>query len=196
MAYNMNYDGIEMDIQLCKSGEIILHHDIYIKDDNGDRFISDMTLDEIKEIYDMATLEDLYNILPIITNKKILLDIKGNDLEIVNKLISFYATREYKNVLFCSFNRKIIHLFPKYFKIAFILDSTYLNNEYEIITKNLSAVILHWTCLDRDFNIYCHNNNIDIYTYTVNTPTELLYIKNYDVDYAITDISNLILENV
>ena len=31
-AINLKYDGIEIDVQLCKTGEIVLFHDIYIDD--------------------------------------------------------------------------------------------------------------------------------------------------------------------
>ena len=30
-AFNNKFDMIEMDVQLCKSGEVIIYHDIYIK---------------------------------------------------------------------------------------------------------------------------------------------------------------------
>ena len=39
------YDGIELDVQLCTSGELVLFHDVYV--DN--HFISELTLDELKE---------------------------------------------------------------------------------------------------------------------------------------------------
>ena len=45
-AINLNYDMIEIDIQLCKTGEIILHHDIYI----GDKYVYESTYDEITNI--------------------------------------------------------------------------------------------------------------------------------------------------
>lgn len=50
-AENEMIDGIELDVHLCKSGEIVVAHDGNLKRCAGiDRFIEDMTWDELKDI--------------------------------------------------------------------------------------------------------------------------------------------------
>ena len=31
-AINRDYDGVEIDVQLCGTGELVLHHDVYLDD--------------------------------------------------------------------------------------------------------------------------------------------------------------------
>ena len=43
-AINRGYDGVEIDVQVCLTGELVLFHDLY----DGDEFISSLTIDEIR----------------------------------------------------------------------------------------------------------------------------------------------------
>ena len=58
-AVSRNYDGIELDIQLCATGEIVLFHDVYV----DSKFICDMDLDELKK-HNICTLKDVYKHVP------------------------------------------------------------------------------------------------------------------------------------
>ena len=82
------YDGIELDVQLCASGEVVLFHDVYV----NNHFISELTLDELKE-RDICSLKDVYHEIPEIKDVFILLDIKGNNIQIVKALIDFYKDK-------------------------------------------------------------------------------------------------------
>ena len=62
-AVDRNYDGVEIDVQLCKSGELILYHDIYI--DNS--FVSDLTYKELKTKC-VCSLPEVYNHVPELNN--------------------------------------------------------------------------------------------------------------------------------
>lgn len=51
-------DGVELDVHLCKSGELVVAHDGNLKRCAGiDRFIEDMTWDELKDI-DVGSFKD------------------------------------------------------------------------------------------------------------------------------------------
>ena len=176
------YDGIELDVQLCASGEVVLFHDVYV--DN--HFISELTLDELKE-RDICSLKDVYHEIPEIKDVFILLDIKGNNIQIVKALVDFYKDRSSRNVTFCSFNRKIIYAFPDMFKLGSTFETTFTENEYDMITHNLTTVILHWTCLDHNFITYCKYKDIKVYTYTHKEDKEIEYMYRYGVDGIITN---------
>ena len=92
------YDGIELDVQLCASGELVLFHDVYV----GDHFVYELTLEELKK-RDICSLKDVYHKIPEIRDVFILLDIKGNNIQIVKALVDFYKDRSSRNVTFCSF---------------------------------------------------------------------------------------------
>ena len=51
----------------------------------------------------------------------------------------------------------------------------------------LTAVILHWTCLDHEFIHYCSTKDIKVYTYTHKEDEELEYMYRYRVDGIITN---------
>ena len=176
------YDGIELDVQLCASGELVLFHDVYV--DN--HFISELTLDELKE-YDICSLKDVYHKIPEIKDVLILLDIKGNNIQIVKALVDFYKDTSSRNVTFCSFNRKIIYAFPDMFKKGSTFETTFTENEYDMITYNLTTVILHWTCLDHNFITYCRYKDIKVYTYTHKDDKEIEYMYRYNIDGIITN---------
>ena len=176
------YDGIELDVQLCASGEVVLFHDVYV--DN--HFISELTLDELKE-RDICSLKDVYREIPEIKDVFILLDIKGNNIQIVKALVDFYKDRSSRNVTFCSFNRKILYAFPDMFQRGSTFETTFTENEYEMITTGLKVVVLHWTCLDHNFISYCKSKDIKVYTYTHKEDKEIEYMYRDGVDGIITN---------
>jgi glycerophosphoryl diester phosphodiesterase len=181
-AVHRSYDGIEIDVQLCASGEIVLFHDVYV----GEQFISDLCLNELKQL-GICSLEDVYREIPEIKDVFILLDIKGNNIQIVKALIDFYKDKPSQNVTFCSFNRKILYAFPDMFQKGSTFETTFTENEYEMITTGLKVVVLHWTCLDHNFISYCKSKDIKVYTYTHKEDKEIEYMYRYGVDGIITN---------
>ena len=181
-AVHRSYDGIEIDVQLCASGEIVLFHDVYV----GEQFISDLCLNELKQL-GICSLKDVYREIPEIKDVFILLDIKGNNIQIVKALVDFYKDKPSHNVTFCSFNRKILYAFPDMFQKGSTFETTFTENEYDMITHNLTAVILHWTCLDHNFISYCKSKDIKVYTYTHKEDKEIEYMYRYGVDGIITN---------
>lgn len=181
-AINRKYDGVEIDIQLCRTGEIVLYHDIYIKT----HFVSELSLKELK-LLGVVSLEDVYRIIPSIKNTLLLLDIKGNDMEVVNVLKKKYDKMSSENVIFCSLNRNIIYDLPSYFKKCSTFEIAFRQNEYEFITHGLYAIMVHWTCLDDLFIDYCQKKNIKVFTYTHKEEKELEYMKKYNIDAIITN---------
>lgn len=181
-ALKRGYDGIELDIQQCKSGEIVLYHDVYI----DDQFIEDMTLDELKS-KNVCSLKEVYDTLPSIRRTKLFLDIKGNHPSIVVELIQFYENESVENIFFCSFNRKLIYALPEHFQKGSTFETTFSTREYDSITRDLKAVVLHWTCLDHGFIAYCKMHGIQVFTYTHKEAKELEYMKRYDINGIITN---------
>ena len=181
-AIHMEYDGVEIDVQLCETGELVLFHDVYIRG----KFISEMSLDQLKEL-GIITLQQVYEEIPVIRRTLLILDIKGADLKVVEALEKFYENESLENVTFCSFNRKIIYKLPREFKIGSTFETTFHKSEYPLITMGLNAVVLHWTCLDHDFITYCKTEDIRVYTYTHKEDEELEYMYRYGVDGIITN---------
>ena len=181
-AIHREYDGVEIDVQLCATGELILYHDIYL----NDQFVCDMSLRDLRE-HGVCTLKDVYEQVPGIRDTLIIIDVKGNDLSIVNALKEFYKDESINKIFFCSFNRKILYKLPKMFQRGTTFETTFHESEYERVTQDLQAVVLHWTCLDHEFISYCNIHNIKVYTYTHKEDKELEYMYRYGVDGIITN---------
>lgn len=181
-AIRRNYYGVEIDVQLCKTGEIIIFHDVYV----GGRFISDLSLKELIPM-GVCSLSELYEKVPEIKTTRLFLDIKGPDPKVVDALVEFYKHRSTKNVVFCSFNRNYIYALPSYYKIGTTIETSFLPDEYSIVTRGVDVVIIHWTVLTHDFISHCKSNDVKVYTYTHKEREELQYMRRYDVDGIITN---------
>lgn len=176
------YDGVEIDVQLCKSGEIVLYHDINL---HG-HFIRDLNYDELK-LYDIISLEDLYKYAPFIQEKILLIDIKGNDYNIVRALEKFFKFMDTSNVYMCSFNAPLVKQLGKRFKKGRTFECFFHPSEYEFITQGFNMVMIHWTCLNVIFIEFCKTRDIAVFTYTHKDPIELKHMLSYDVDGIITN---------
>ena len=181
-AVHREYDGVEIDVQLCGTGELVLYHDVYI----GDYFVGELSLQKLREM-GVCSLRDVYEEIPEIKDTLVFIDIKGADLSVVKALDTFYTEVPTLHVTFCSFNRKIVYNLPQRFKKGSTFETTFDPSEYDMVTRGLDAVVLHWTCLDHDFITYCRMTDIKVYTYTHKEDKELEYMYRYGVDGIITN---------
>lgn len=181
-AISKKYYGVEIDIQMCKTGEIVLFHDIYV----NDSFIGDLTVDELKDL-GIITLCDVYIQVPEILSTKIFLDIKGNKTEIVSKLEEFYRHRDHSNVYFCSFNRQLLRLLDTRFKKGSTFETIFNSDELDMITDGMSVVFVHWTCLCKSLVEHCKKSGVEVYTYTHKENMEMEYMMKFEIDGIITN---------
>ena len=181
-AIQNGYHGVEIDVQLCKTGEIVLAHDIY----TDDGFIKDMSCEHLKR-KGICTLNEVYECVPHVKNVLLLLDLKGGDSMLVDALSKFYKGKTVRNVVVCSFNRKLLYSLPSFLKKGFTFEARFHHTEYDFILQGLTVVVIHWTCLDKDFISHCKRSCVSVYTYTHKTEKDLEHIRNFDVDGIITD---------
>ena len=181
-AVHREYDGVEIDVQLCGTGELVLYHDVYIED----YFVGELSLQKLREM-GVCSLRDVYEKIPEIRKTQVFIDIKGNDLSVVRGLEIFYQEESTTRVTFCSFNRKIVYNLPRRFNKGSTFETTFDPSEYDMVTRGLDVVVLHWTCLDHDFITYCRVAGIKVYTYTHKEDKELEYMYRYGVDGIITN---------
>lgn len=176
-AINLGYHGIEIDVQPCATGELCLFHDLYL----GDKFIRDMSVEDVKA-HGILLLEEVYDIIQDIP---IYLDIKGTDSTLVK---TFFKNRRHDNITFCSFNRKILKELPPTMRkgttFEMRLDG---QHEYDMITRGMQAILVHWSCLDEHLIAHCKRRGIEVLTYTHKTDEDLNYMKRFDVDGIITN---------
>tara|TARA_B100001559_G_scaffold122704_1_gene103268 strand:+ start:318 stop:935 length:618 start_codon:yes stop_codon:yes gene_type:complete len=181
-ALDREYYGIEIDVQLCKSGELVLYHDVY----TSKGFVDELTFDELKDL-GICSLREMYATLPAIRDVVVIVDIKGNDPRVAFALQDFYLEEDTNDVYFSSFNRNLVRLLLPNFNIGTTLETTFVPHEFDMVTEGVRCVVLHWTSLDHDFISFCKERGIHVFTYTHKEPLEHEYMLRYDVDAIITN---------
>lgn len=194
------FSMIEIDIQLCKSGEIILHHDTYIKYE----MIEDMSYSQIVEIdNDIMKLEEVFDISGI-SNVKIYLDLKGS-LTLVNAIIKFLnGGRSNPNIIFnniyiASFDLQHIEQIYNYFpsiSYGFITGNNFDSNIYYSILekKYIHFFSIFWTVLNHKTCNILKNMGVKIFTYTCENNTILNQMLSYNIDGIVTNYK-ILFEN-
>lgn len=174
-CFNTNYiDGVEIDVRLTRDNKIVVSHgDIF----NG-KLIS-------KTKFSKLGIDSLDYVLSCLSNKKIIIiDVKGNDLSIVDKLYSVIVKYEYQFYI-CSFNYDIVSLFKeKYssYKVGLIIG--YMLNIDRIYNK-FDFNLLHYNLAKR--------RDKQTFIWTVNEKFIYNIIKKYS-SLIITDNAYLLHE--
>ena len=184
---NKGFDMIEIDIQLCKSGEIVIYHDLFLKNQR----IINLTLKEIKKIKkSIITLKEFFEYFDS-NSQAVYLDMKGND-KLAHRLFCFLKTYaiNLKNIICCSFNKKHID-YLKYklpeIEVGLITANKLAPEDLELLTQNIQYLIIDWPVLDRDMIEYCHKKKINVFTYTMKDIDAFNYIKDFDIDGIISN---------
>ena len=198
-AIELGADGIEIDVFLCKSGEIVLFHDKTLeKLTNGEGNIEDKSLDELRKLkvlnssYSVPTLEEVLKSI----DKDVFLNIelKGRNtaqgsLDLIRKYIRKNKI-ELNNILFSSFNweeLKDLRSLSDKVQLALITEEDpLLAIDYAL---KLKAVAINPNYKDlNEQNIFNINEKgLKIYTWTVNSKIEIDKLKTLNVNGIITD---------
>ena len=173
-CFNTSYiDGVEMDVRLTLDGIVVVSHSDLL---NG-KVIS-------KTRFSKLGIDSLDYILSFLSNKKIIvIDVKGDNLDIVDKLYSVLVKYDYQFYI-CSFNYEIVSLFKeKYdnYKVGLIIG--YMINIDKIYN-------------DFDFNLFHYNlvkriSNKMTFVWTVNDKLVYDIVKKYS-SFIITDKAYLL----
>ena len=181
-AIKEGFDMIELDIQLCKSGEIIIYHDIVI----NNRYIIDISLEELRK-FNIITFDEFLTKIDI-TKVKICLDLKGCD-RLADILMVYLDNIDLTNIYISSFNRKHLHkLFNKNLKLGYITENCFTNDEIDILTKNMTFISFEWSNIDQDMINYCKSKGLLVFVYTIKNISEYELLSNFEIDGFISDI--------
>ena len=207
-AVNKGFNMIEIDVQLCKSNQIVVYHDTYINHNQKYYKIENLTYQELKAIkHNVITLDDVIKNIDLTrntkTNTQLYLDIKGNNDNIIKPLITKLESsyENLDNIILCSFNKKHIDTInvynnenkytinhPKYIKKGFITENIFDIDDLKHLTRNIEYLIFHWSMLDENTIKYCKTHNIKVFCYTCKNKHILKEMLEYNVDGIVSDI--------
>lgn len=197
-AMELGAKMIEFDVQLCKSGEVVVIHDFSLgRTTNGTGLLTETLLADLKKLdagngQQIPTLEEVLNTI----DKKAIVNIelKGKSIaRPVAKIIAdFIENKNWQtdDFLISSFNHQELFAFHKlmpeirigvlyedipdtFNKTASVLNAFSINVEFHYLTKEIIDQI--------------HLLNYKVYAYTVNTEENKLRMEEIGVDGIFTN---------
>ena len=206
LAAQMGADGIELDVQLSKDGQVVVCHDERLdRTSNGKGWLKDYTLEELKYL-DFSGGDDKYAGVQIPTLKEVLELAKNTgmylDIELKTQKFTYPGIEKTcidlvkeagceNQVIFCSFNHlslQKIRLLSYEMRIGYL----YLHASPSIVSfaKKLGVDALHIThrnLLSAGLLENCRECGIEINAWTVNKDSELRLCAAHGVNAVITD---------
>lgn len=182
-AINVGFDMIEMDLQLCKTGEIVVFHNTYL----NNRAISEYTSKELDE-ENIILLTTVLDRIKYNTSIKLFLDIKGNSKVIyplIDILSSNFSRMQLRRIYISGFNRKFVKPLLESnlpVRIGLTTVNSFDKEDLDYLTKNINFVCFHWTALDSENIEMLHKKGIIVYSFTSEDGYILEYMKKFKLD--------------
>lgn len=215
MAAEMDADGVELDIQLSRDGELVVIHDETLDRVSGmARNVRDLTLSQLKEL-DVSRPIPGFHTVRIPTLSEVLEELRNTSLEINIECktgICFYPGLEEKavelikcmnmtkRILFSSFNHqsvmKIKALCPKV-KTGFLIGDVMVDAASYAEKYGVNA--LHPACYhmqDAELIARCHKKGIAVNLWTVNEREDMRRYCLAGADAIITNYPDIAKEVV
>lgn len=204
-ALELTVNMIELDVHICKSREVVVIHD---KDthriNNKKDLIKNQNYSDLKKL-NILKLEDVLNLI----NRQVPVNIelKGvNTAEPVSKIIKNYITNNNWHIndfLISSFSKKelkkINHYLPEVKKGLLIgkkncffllkkFPSLFFKRHLKFAKKiKAFSIHTHKDLINSEIVQITHANNFKIFTYTANSPEEIIHLKGLGVDGIFSD---------
>lgn len=206
MAAKMKADGVELDVQLSKDGEIVVIHDETVDRVSGKKgWVKDLTLKELKELnvnqthpeyerVSIPTLREVYELLKP-TGLKINVELKTGVVfydGIIEKVLKLTKEMGMEDrVWYSSFNhytvKKIKEMDPAAKTGVLYADGIYEPDKYAV---SLQADALHPALYNVQFDHVvedCHKAGLRMHVWTVNEPEHIEMMLSAGVDAVITN---------
>ena len=186
-AQEDGFEMIELDIQLCKTGEIVVYHDTWFQNN----YIINLPYYKLQE-HEMVLLETVFETF-VSTNMLLFLDIKGTEQvsePLVNLINKWFSRNEQQRIYISGFNRNFVPFLdkPEYrFQLGFTTENMFTIEQLELLTKNMEFVCFHWTALDEKVIDFLHKKGMLIFSYTCKSDFILNHMLHYDIDGIVTN---------
>ena len=216
-ALTLPIDGIELDVHKSKDGKLLVIHDEDVQRTfKGKGLVKDYTLEELQNFKcrkfefidnDLCKIPTLEDVFELIKDKNITLNIEAKtdqihyDLEQdVLDLVDKYNLRN--NVLISSFNHKCLNIFKNidsdYKYGALYEDEKDYAPEKNVVVHakklNVYSINISKELVTKEMVNLAHKNNLKVYVYTINSPSQMRKMIDCGVDAVFSDYPELMLE--
>ena len=205
-AISFGVDAVEVDVFLCKSGELVVFHDENLSRlTNSNAFIESLTIDSIKKIdvlnnHKIPTLEEVIKFI----NERVHLNIELKGLNTAKPtyelLQSLFLDKQQliKKISISSFNWEeldIIYDLDKDIPIAVLTEKKSIEMAINQAKKiNAKAINIDYKLLNRKVVKKIKSENLIINAWTVNEINQIKRIINLGVDGIITDFPDRVIK--
>ncbi|MBO0321379.1 glycerophosphodiester phosphodiesterase [Muricauda sp. CAU 1633] len=197
-AMDLGVDMVEIDVFRIDSGEIAVFHDRTVdRLTNGSGMIEDYNMFAMRQLVVEGghRIPILQDVLKLINNQVALnIELKGyKTADKVNQIVSYYISdRGWSpdNIIISSFIwdelREMRKINPEV-KIAVLTEEDPL--QAIEVAKELNAVAINpnYTTLTQENTDKIHDEDLKVYTWTVNEPEDIQRMKDFGVDGIITN---------
>ncbi|WP_054851908.1 glycerophosphodiester phosphodiesterase family protein [Olleya sp. ITB9] len=197
-AMDFNVDGIEIDVHVCKTGELVVFHDFTLdRLTNGTGEIGKKTLSQLQnlQVEDQYTIPTLREVLQLIDNKLLInIELKGEGTAIPTCNIIQELVNDKKwsldNILVSSFQQnELVDVFNYDSNIPLGVLTKASVNQAIVFAKTINAKAIHpsFSLLSKNNVQKAKEEGLLVNAWTVNTKQAIKRIKSYQVDAIISD---------
>lgn len=197
-AVELNIDYIELDVQVCKTGEVVVFHDAKVdRITSGKGYVADKTLIELQALTlgEGETIPTLEEVLDLVDRKtKINIEIKGEDAAkpVFNILKKYIDIKEWAwdDFIISSFNHYELLEFRKLapeVRIGAVIAGIPIGlaecaQKVNAYSLHLSKEFVNQKIIDD-----AHRRGIKVFVYTLNEPSDIEKIKAMGVEGIFSD---------
>ena len=202
-AIKSGVDMVELDVRLCKSGELVVIHDSTIdRVSDGGGYVKQLSLSELKKVSlsHNQTVSTLAEVLEFINRRcRVNIELKGkNTAQQTANIIKFYIDCKgwtANDFVVSSFNLYELFAFKKISPgVNTGLIFGYLPIDYVRVAREFGSTLLmmHHSLVTEKFVADARQHNVNIYAWTVNDQVDVDCLCDYGVQGIITDVPHQI----
>jgi len=196
-AIEMGCDGIELDVHVCKSGELIVLHDTYLdRTTNGKGYVSEKTLEELKQ-FDAGNgqkIPTLSEVFDLVNNRVIInIELKGyGTMEPCVELLKQYFLKGLSpsKIVVTSFIHQYIKEIRSHLpiiKTGLLIRSELLGFAALAEAADADYLVTYYEFANENVIKDAHSRGIKVMTYTVNDKKIIQELKKIGIDGIITN---------
>ncbi len=198
-ALDFGVDGIEIDVHLCATGELVVFHDVTLdRMTNGTGALAKKSLTELKhlKVNEKFEIPTLWEVLDLIDKQCLLnIELKGKNTAFeTTKIIQNYIETkswDYGNFIVSSFqHQELTDVFKINTNIPLaVLSKASVEEAVEFAnTINAKAIHPNYALLTKDNVKFAQDLGYNVNTWTVNDDDTIQRMKDYGVNGIISDV--------
>ena len=196
-AIELNVDAIELDVHLSSDGEIMVIHDETLnRTTTKTGFVSDYSASELKKL-GIPTLEEVI----LLVNRRCVINIEIKEATATPKVLQLIEKSvneqhwKYNQFQISSFNWEALSMVSKInskIAIGVLAEASIEKALAFAIQIKAHSINPYFKLLNSENVNLIHSNGFKIYTWTVNTPEDLIFVKSLKVNGIISDFPDRI----